>query len=201
MLSQMSVTGMPPAAAPRRSAARPGAAAASRRRRRWKRRPCSGRREQHGQGRAVLRRRQSAGVAVGQHALPLGDQGGTRPRRWPGTCGDPRPRWPVPRRATRPSAILETRSLKLARILPSHALDASLHAVQRPEQVHGRRPAGAQVIGDHSQLAGVGTPVVSLKPCMPRTTPIAAAMPMAGAPRTRRRRIASHTSSTVRQSR
>src|SRR5690348_9985328 len=36
---------------------------------------------------------------------------------------------------------------------------------------------------------------------MPTTTPRAAAMPMAGAPRTRRVRIASQTSSTVRQSR
>ena len=37
--------------------------------------------------------------------------------------------------------------------------------------------------------------------CMPTTTPMAAATPMAGAPRTRSTLIASQTSSTVRQSR
>ena len=96
--------------------------------------------EDDGQGRAVVGRRQAAGVAVRQDALRRRGSGRRRPR-------------PIARHIAAVFLVdglrlVEQPSRQLGRRQSRAACDAPLHAVQRPEQVDGRRPAGAQVVGD-----------------------------------------------------
>src|SRR5262249_28230057 len=82
-----------------------------------------------------------------------------------------------------------------------------VHPVQRPEEVHGRRATGAQVVRRGAEGAADGRPGVPAFRTGPRpaerapsTAPYAAATPIAGAPRTRNDRIASQTAGSSRQS-
>ena len=94
--------------------------------------------EEHGQRRAVVGSGQSAGVAVGQHALPVAQAVRPRGGRSRGTSADLLRGSPGPRPAARP------------RFRPSAGREAdggSFHPLQGPEQVDGRRAAGGQIVG------------------------------------------------------
>ena len=101
--------------------------------------------EEHGQRRAVVGGGQPAGVAVGQHALPVAEQLGPvaadRPAHLPVFLVD------------RPG-LGQQRGGDFARPAGREAARRAVSSARRPEQVDGRRAAGGQVVGRSLSAAG-----------------------------------------------
>ena len=120
------------------------------------------------------------------------------------TSAGPRPRWRSPRPPGRPEV----------RARPCREQRPPFHPVERPPQIDRGRPGrpsrehASRTFNNPSSPAAPLLPrppdvPASLLPSLPASiaTPIAAAMPISGAPRTRSERIASASSSNVRSSR
>src|SRR5438128_2852716 len=109
------------------------------------------RREEDGQRRAVIRRSQAARVAVGQHALPVGDQARA-------DAADFAAHLAVFFRDGQRFLEKQTRQLRRGALFDERP-HGFFESIERPEEVHGRRPARAEIVGHLLELGRVGAAV------------------------------------------